>query len=625
MAVMNHTHRGTARARGTDRPVVIWLLIGGLFLLAIVVDYLAPRPYVMTPLYAPSVLVAAWRQAPRQAAGTGIVANLLNIASALIQGTPAEIWFLYTSGLVFVSVLATLVSVQRERLREHVEALRVSEEHHRLIVSSVKDYAIFALDPRGIITSWNDGAERVKGYRAGEIIGCHFSRLYTAEDARAGRAEQNLLRAARDGRCEDEGWRVRKDGSRFWAASVLFPLREEGGDLLGFVKITRDLTETRQAEEERSRRYAAEHLARQVAEKARQQQAFLAEASMILESSLDYEATLGAVARLAIPSFAEWCVAYIAVDDGSSPRLTVAHADPAVEAQLRAFLDRFPLSTSSAPELDRLLRSEEAVFQSEVTDADIAAYVVDQDDFAAYLRRIGLRSAMFVPMTARLQVLGALIFVSGGAERRYTEEDLTLAKDLARRAALAVDNARLYRQAKDAVLARDIVLASVSHDLRQPLTIIQGCAAMATMHLSAMPRSGKASGLPDLERIDRAARRMGSMIQVMVDTSQLLMGRQPRMDYRSADLVRLIREAVEEGSVRSADNVRVRVETAVAELIGQWDCPRLTRALGNLIGNAIKYSSEGGDVVVRLWRDESPEGAWALVDVRDEGVGIPAE
>lgn len=138
--------------------------------------------------------------------------------------------------------------------RRHAEeALRRSEERFRLLVDSVKDYAIFMLDPQGIVTTWNRGAQELKGYKAEEILGQHFSRFYQEEDIRAGKCRWKLATAERDGRVEDEGWRVRKDGTRFWASVVITALRGPGGELVGFAKVTRDLTERRRAEEERLR------------------------------------------------------------------------------------------------------------------------------------------------------------------------------------------------------------------------------------------------------------------------------------------------------------------------------------------------------------------------------------
>ena len=128
------------------------------------------------------------------------------------------------------------------------EALRVSEERFRLLVQSVTDYAIYMLDPAGMITSWNMGAERAKGYSADEIIGQHFSRFYSEDDRLAGLPARALATAKAEGRFESEGWRMRKDGSRFWANAIIDAVRADDGTLIGFAKITRDLTERREAQ-----------------------------------------------------------------------------------------------------------------------------------------------------------------------------------------------------------------------------------------------------------------------------------------------------------------------------------------------------------------------------------------
>jgi PAS domain S-box-containing protein len=128
------------------------------------------------------------------------------------------------------------------------EALLESERRFRLLVEGVTDYALFMLDPNGIVTSWNAGAERITGYAAEDIIGHHFSRFYTATDKAAAVPVRALQTAATDGRFEAEGWRVRKDGTTSWANVVIDPIRDEDGRLIGYSKITRDITERREAQ-----------------------------------------------------------------------------------------------------------------------------------------------------------------------------------------------------------------------------------------------------------------------------------------------------------------------------------------------------------------------------------------
>jgi PAS domain S-box-containing protein len=136
----------------------------------------------------------------------------------------------------------------------------------RLLVESVADYAILILDPQGHIVTWNEGARRIKGYDAAEVIGQHFSLFYPKDDIDRGKPELELRMATEQGRFEDEGWRVRKDGSQFWANVIVTALREEDGTVRGFGKVTRDLTERKQAEEANAQRAAAVALSRQAQE-----------------------------------------------------------------------------------------------------------------------------------------------------------------------------------------------------------------------------------------------------------------------------------------------------------------------------------------------------------------------
>jgi PAS domain S-box-containing protein len=131
---------------------------------------------------------------------------------------------------------------------DRFQASQSEEGRYRLFIEAISDYAIYMLDPHGIVSSWNPGAQRFKGYLSNEIIGSHFSKFYTEEDREAGLAEIALLTAATQGKFESEGWRVRKDGTRFWAYVVIDPIRASDGSIVGYAKITRDLSERRVAE-----------------------------------------------------------------------------------------------------------------------------------------------------------------------------------------------------------------------------------------------------------------------------------------------------------------------------------------------------------------------------------------
>ncbi len=185
----------------------------------------------------------------------GVVQDIRNAEELLLQQRTVALnraarrtKLLILAGTLLAGLLAALAAFQVSRdlaARQRAERiLRESEERFRALVEDVKDYAIFGLDVAGRVASWNAGAERLKGYRADEIVGQPFSRFYTPEDVAAGKPERELRSAAADGRLEDEGWRVRRDGSRFWANVVMTALRDRDGALIGFAKITRDVTDS---------------------------------------------------------------------------------------------------------------------------------------------------------------------------------------------------------------------------------------------------------------------------------------------------------------------------------------------------------------------------------------------
>jgi PAS domain S-box-containing protein len=357
---------------------------------------------------------------------TGFSVEGIDVAVFLLEG-------------VLVSVLTSSLRSARDRAqrstleaRSHQESLRESEERFRLMVEGVKDYAIFMLDPGGCVTTWNDGAERIEGYGEEEILGKHFSVFYPDEDVERGHPEDVLRAALAEGRYVEEGLKVRQDGSRFWASAIFTALRDRKGNLKGFSMVVHDTTE---------RKHADDVLR------------FLAESSATLSSSLDYRATLANVARLAVPTLADWCAVDVMEEDGSVERLAVEHSDPEKVALAYELQERYPSDTETTRGVRKVLKTGEPDIMAEIPEELLDQVAMDLEH-RAIMRELGLRSYMVVPMVARGRSHGAITLVSAESGRRYDETDLRLAEELARRAALAVDNAKLYEEAQREISER---------------------------------------------------------------------------------------------------------------------------------------------------------------------------
>ena len=295
------------------------------------------------------------------------------------------------------------------------DALRLSEERFRRLVAEVKDYAIFMLDAQGRVASWNAGAEKIKGYTGEEVIGQHFSVFYPAEDIEAGKPEEELRRAAAEGRVEDEGWRIRKDGSRFWASVVITALRDQDGKLVGFTKVTRDITEGKRARE-----------------------AFLLEMSNTLAAHLDIRQLLTAIAAC-LRQVKQFDYATLALYDGQSKMLRVQTLESAANAAGPAADTLIPLGGSPAgwaytarrPLLLRGIAHEKLPF-------DVRSQLADQS----------VKSACWVPLLGQDGVFGTLNLFSRRADT-FTEDDLGILTQMASQIAIALGNALAFRRVSE--------------------------------------------------------------------------------------------------------------------------------------------------------------------------------
>jgi PAS domain S-box-containing protein len=381
-----------------------------------------------------------------------------------------------------VNLLADLHRKNTELTRSQ-EKLRESEIRFRQLVQGVTDYAIFMLDPQGYIESWNEGAKRNKGYEANEVIGKHFSIFYPKEVARSGHPQRELEVAIRDSHYKEENWRIRKDGSRFWASILITAIRDDLGNLLGFTKVTRDLTERKHAEE--SLREANEDLEKKVKERTveleatlrervreNQHVSFLSEASALLASSLDYRETLTALARLSVPVIADWCTVTIVEKDRSKKRAAATHRDPSKSALIDEFSKYYPVSADEDAGVGYVVRTGKSFFTPVVEDLALIAAARDERHLTI-MRELGCRSCIIAPLKVRGKVLGAISLVSSQSGRIYNTNDLALAEELGRRAGAAIDNALLFEASQSAIRSREEFVSIASHELKTPLTTLR--------------------------------------------------------------------------------------------------------------------------------------------------------
>jgi signal transduction histidine kinase len=339
----------------------------------------------------------------------------------------------------------------------------------------------------------------------------------------------------------------------------------------------------------------------------------LAEVSRRLASSLDYATTVQSVARVAIPELADWCAVDIPDGNGSIRRVAVAHVDPAREQATRELALLYTPSAMALEGVPKVLRTHAPELICSVSEAPDSEHV-------ELLRHLGMRSGVVLPLVARERMLGALSLASA-SQARYCRTDVELAEELASRGAMAIDNARLFRLAQDAIAVRDTFLATVSHDLKNPLATIRGQAQLLR-RLAARDNSPLSARVDDgMRRMQATADRMSRILDGLLDVTSLELGGRLDLDRQPTDLVEVVGRIAAEHQERAPQHlIRVAGEP---KLVGVWDLARLERVVDNLLGNAVKYSPDGSVVTVVCVREDDDDGAWAIVSVRDQGVGIP--
>lgn len=376
----------------------------------------------------------------------------------------------------------------------------------------------------------------------------------------------------------------------------------------------RDVTE-RKRSEQNERELIREQAARSVAEKAARRFRFLAESSSLLSSSLDYRATMAQLVRLCVREIADWAVIYCMDKDQQLHRYEVAHRDPSLEPRVREFRDS-PLILDPDHPVEATIQNGQPVVLERLTPADITRLVPDPRS-RALAQSLGVASFMLVPISARGRSLGAVALVSASPERPFTDEDLALAENLAARAGLAIDNARLYEQAREANQTKTELLAVISHDLRTPLNSIIGYAQLLDMGIPE-PLSDGAR-----ERVQRIRQSAGHLLYLMDELLAFarLEGKHEEITRTSVNVCDIAREvAALLEPMAMEKQLALEISVPQPPLTIQSDADKLRQILVNLLGNAVKYTDHG---TVRI-AVEAMDGGVAL-RISDTGHGIAPE
>ncbi len=364
---------------------------------------------------------------------------------------------------------------------------------------------------------------------------------------------------------------------------------------------------------EHARLYEAERQARAEAEEAQRRAAFLAAAGRQLASSLDYQGTLERVAHLAVPDLADWCIVDVVEVDQSLRRLVVAHADPDRERLASTLQQTAPVGTTRLPGVAEVLVTGRSQLYAEVPESLFGA----EAEELAVLRELTPRSAIIVPLLTRGRVFGALFLAWSRPDRQYGPEDLALFEELARRAALAVDNARLYGAAQDAIRVREELLAATSHDLRTPLSHIKGFA-------SSLNRVDVQWDEPTrhdfLAEIEREADRLAVLIGDLLEMSRIESGGLDSSDRVPTPLSELVARGLDRvHGLLSDRSLVVHVPPDLPPVV--VDAAQLERVVANLLENAAKYSPASSDIRVMA----STTDRHLELRVEDYGPGLPPE
>ncbi|MEH2042604.1 PAS domain-containing hybrid sensor histidine kinase/response regulator [Nostoc sp.] len=402
----------------------------------------------------------------------------------------------------------------------------------------------------------------------------------------------------------------------FDVAFTVATVRNELGKPVALRWLMRDISQRRRLELQRQQLFDNEQVARIAAQAAEKRSNFLAEASRVLASSLDYRTTLTSVAQLAVPTLADWCI--VDVIENNLPVFTnpvIVASEPAKEALIRELQQRYPIAVDADYGPAKVLRTGKPELVTNILESSLQKKSSNEEHFSL-LRQLQVKSQMVVPLLVRKRKLGTILFASAQPGRHYTTVDLEMAEELAQRAAFAIENAQFYQQVQEANRIKEEFLAIVSHELRTPLNSMLGWVQVIRTRKWDEATTSKA-----LETIERNAKLQRKLIEDILDISRIVQG-QIRLNIRKIDLMPVIQAAIE--AVHPTSEIKnIQVEFHLDSSVGQvmGDAERLQQLVWNLLSNAVKFTPNGGRVEVYLEQIDSN----AQITFSDTGKGISAD
>jgi PAS domain S-box-containing protein len=479
-------------------------------------------------------------------------------------------------------------------------ALRESEERYRLVARATNS-AIREWDIGSGHCVWNNSSNLLLRYTEEEIgttIDWWYERIHSEDREHVVISIQAALDGVGDSWSEEYRF-LRGDGGYATVLDCCHIARNEQGIPFRVIGSLMDVTERTRNEEA---------------------QRFLARASNLLGEQLDLDRTLAALARLTVPTLADYCLIDLVEyrgTDGTLRRVASAHVDPTREVVLRRDEHHALSDDPDRHPVIRAVLKREPVLVTECTPAVLKAISHDEEHHQQ-LREMGLCSFIMVPLVARGKSLGVITLVSSQSARRFWPRDLLVAENLAHRAALSIEHAQLFREAQEAIRAREEVLGVVSHDLRNPLNVVRLSSAMM---LEAAGGERRSENIEALERIERASAQMEEMIEDLLDMSSIEAGRFS-ISRRNYSVEHLIREACDL-FYPLAEKKSIRLASSLSEELPEVsiDVRQILRVFSNVVGNAIKFTPEGGEILIGA----SARDAEVVFTVRDNGIGIDAE